>query len=231
MLTDPDALRVLCFGDSNTYGTCLGGPDSDGTPTRDPDYVRLNADRRWTGVLQRLLGDRYDVIEEGLNGRTTDLDYENRPGGNGRSYFVPCLLSHQPLDVVVVMLGGNDLKPAFDRAPAVIAGALAGYVDDIATHATDRRGRVPATVLVGPTAVDDTAPRYRDLVGENLDPRHGARNQELAEAIRRVAEDRGVLYADAAQVAPPGEDGIHLSADSHTRLAELVASLILAGGV
>jgi hypothetical protein len=36
-----------------------------------------------------------------------------------------------------------------------------------------------------------------------------------------------VLYVDAARFAPPGEDGIHLSMDSHTRLAELVASTLL----
>jgi lysophospholipase L1-like esterase len=112
--TDPDAVRVLCFGDSNTHGC----------PGDDIDYVRLPADRRWTGLLQDLLGDGYEVIEEGLNGRTTDVDYEDRPGHNGRPYFVPCLLSHQPLDVVVVMLGSNDLKACFARTPNEIAEAL-----------------------------------------------------------------------------------------------------------
>ena len=77
MRTDPDAVRVLCFGDSNTYGA----------PADDPDYVRLGPDVRWTGRLQGLLGDGYDVIEEGLNGRTTDVDYTDRPHCNGRTYF------------------------------------------------------------------------------------------------------------------------------------------------
>jgi len=198
-------------------------------PTKDPDYVRLHADRRWTGVLQRLLGDGYDVIEEGLNGPTTDVDYEDRPGCNGRSYFVPCLLSHHPLDVVVIMLGGNDLKPCFDRTPQSIADALHGYVDDVAASVTDRRGRVPASVLVGPTLVDDTAPRYRDVVGDNFDPAIPARFQELARAIRRVAQERDVRYVDAAQVAHPGDDGLHLALDSHARLAELVAATVLTG--
>ena len=62
---DPDAVRVLCYGDSNTHGA----------PDDDPDYVRLPSVRRWTGLLQAELGERYDVIEEGLGGRTTDLDY------------------------------------------------------------------------------------------------------------------------------------------------------------
>jgi lysophospholipase L1-like esterase len=226
VITDPDAVRILCFGDSNTYGTCLRDDHTPGTPTGDPDYVRLPADRRWTGVLQRLLGDGHDVIEEGLNGRLTDVDHPDRPGCNGRSYFVPCLLSHRPLDVVVVMLGTNDLKPVFGRTPTMIATALAGYLDDIAAHVTDRGGRAPTAVLVGPTAVDDTAPRYRDVVGQNYDPAIPARSRELAAQIRRVAHERGAVHVDAARVARPGDDGFHLDLASHTTLAELVAATV-----
>jgi lysophospholipase L1-like esterase len=227
MITDPDAVRILCFGDSNTYGTCRRGPEVDGTLTPDPDYVRLNADRRWPGVLQRMLGAGYDVIEEGLNGRTTDVDDPGRPGLNGRTYFVPCLLSHRPVDVVVIMLGGNDLKPGYGRTPAEIAEALGRYVDDVAEYATDRRGGLPLTALVGPARVDDTAPQYRDLVGDNLDPRHAARSWQLAEEIRRLARQRGVPYVAAAEVAHPGDDGMHLDAASHSRLGECLATTIL----
>jgi len=227
VITDPDAVRVLCFGDSNTYGTCRRDADTVGTPTKDPDYVRLHADRRWPGVLQRLLGDGYDVLEEGLNGRTTEVEDEDRPGLDGRAYFVPCLLSHQPLDVVVVMLGGNDLKPSYGRPMEAIAGSLRGYVDDVAANASGRRGQVPTTILVGHTVVDDTAPHYRDIVGENVDPGLPRRFQELSTVVGRVARERGVIYVDPAQVARPGSDGVHLSLDSHARLAELVASVIV----
>lgn len=220
-------MRVLCFGDSNTYGTCRRVPGVEGTSTPDPDYVRLNADRRWPGVLQRVLGTGYEVIEEGLNGRTTDLDDPGRPGLDGRSYFVPCLLSQRPLDVVVIMLGGNDLKPDYGRDPQEIAEALGRYVDDVTAYATDRDGGVPVTVLVGPTRVDDTAPEYHDLVGDNLDPQHAARSRQLAEELHRVALRRGVAYASAAQVARPGGDGIHLDMASHSRLGELLAATIL----
>ena len=227
MNTDPDAVRILCFGDSNTYGICRRGPDVEGALTPDSDYVRLDADRRWPGVLQRRLGTGYEVIEEGLNGRTTDLDEPGRPGLNGRTYFVPCLLSHRPLDVVVIMLGGNDLKPRYDRTSEEIAEALGRYVDDVAVHATDRRGVVPVTVLVGPTRVDDAAPQYRDLVGDNLDPGHAARSRLLTQEIRRVARQRGVVYAAAAEVAHPGEDGMHLDLASHSRLGEFLATTIV----
>ena len=136
------------------------------TPTRtelpadDPESPRLAADQRWTGVLQGLLGEGFDVsnvIEEGLNGRTTDVDYVDRPGCNGRPYLLPCLLSHQPLDLVVVMLGTNDVKSCFDRTPEAIADALRGYLDDIAANAADRHGGATAVVLVSPILIDDSA--------------------------------------------------------------------------
>lgn len=227
VITDPGVVRILCFGDSGTYGTCLRDAQSRGTPTKDPDYIRLDPDRRWTGVLQRTLGDRYEVIEEGLNGRTTDVDDGNRPGLNGRSYFLPCLLSHQPLDVVVIMLGGNDLKPLYARTPRMIADALGCYVDDVAANATDGRGRVPTTILVGHILVDDTAPRYRDLVGENMDAQLPDRFRALSEAMRLVARSRGVSFVDPTPVAHAGDDGVHLSMDSHSRLGELIAAEIM----
>ena len=218
MITDPVAVRILCFGDSNTHGA----------PADDPEYVRLAADERWTGLLQGLLGDGYDVIEEGLNGRTTDVDYVDRPGCNGREYFVPCLQSHHPLDAVVVMLGTNDLKTCFDRTPETIADALRGYVDDVATNASDRQGRTPTVVLVSPIQIDDHAPLFQEMTAENFDSTGVARSRELSPAIRVVAEERGTEYVDAAAVARAGDDGLHLTRDSHAPLARLLAFTITA---
>jgi lysophospholipase L1-like esterase len=209
--TDPAAIRVLCFGDSNTHGT---RPD-------DYEKGRLPADDRWTGRLQELLGERYDVIEEGLNGRTTDVDYPDRPGCNGRDYLLPCLMTHFPLDVVVVMLGSNDLKAEFGRSARDIAAALGGLLKEIATY-TD----AATTVLVSPIRLDDRQPRFRELMASSFDARSVAESRELARAIRPVAEAHGVLFADAAAVASAGPDGLHHSLDSHQRLATLLAGVI-----
>ena len=216
MITDPGAVRILCFGDSNTHGA----------PSDDPDYVRLAADQRWTGLLQGILGAGFEVVEEGLNGRTTDVDYDDRPGCNGRTYLVPCLQSHHPLDAVVIMLGTNDLKTCFDRTADQIADALRGCLDDLASNATDRGGRTPAVVLVSPILIDDTAPQFDEMTAESFDHAGVARSRELGSAIRRVALERGATYADAATVARAGADGLHLTRDSHPRLAELVAATL-----
>ena len=98
----PSAERdVLCYGDSNTYGTI---PASEG---------RFPRDVRWPGVLADELGAGWHVIEEGLGGRTTVFDDPILPDRNGRRYLMPCLLSHAPLHAVVISLGTNDLKARF----------------------------------------------------------------------------------------------------------------------
>lgn len=213
MITDPAAKTILCFGDSNTNGI----------PADDEDYVRLAADVRWTGRLQRLLGDSYDVIEEGLSGRTTDLDYDDRPGRNGRLYLVPCLLTHQPLEVVVLMLGTNDLKIQFDRTPADIALALSGCIDDIELFATTRAGRVPRIVLVSPIHLDDSQPAFVEMTEGNFDTIAVDKSRSLSRELHRLAEARRAIFADAATVARAGGDGVHLSLESHESIARLIA--------
>ena len=101
--------HILCFGDSNTWGFI---------PTIF-DYEtfhmeRYSRDLRWPGFMQNLLGNDYFVIEEGLNGRTTNVEYPDIQGRSGTSYLEPCLYTHSPLDLVIILLGVNDLKVIFD---------------------------------------------------------------------------------------------------------------------
>lgn len=215
MITDPAAATVLCFGDSNTHGYPAQDP---GEPVLD----RLPADVRWTGRLQRLLGPRWHVIEEGLNGRTTDLDYDDRPGCHGRAYLGPCLRSHHPLDVVVLMLGTNDTKTQFGRTAADIAAAVDGLVTEIETWAVP----APVTVLVSPIHIDDTRPGFDELNSDAYGPGSVRASTELAAALRQVADARGTLFADAATVAQPGHDGVHLSTAAHAHLAVLLSGVI-----
>ncbi|WP_327097107.1 GDSL-type esterase/lipase family protein [Nocardia vinacea] len=213
MIVNPAAFTVLCFGDSNTFGQPSEGSG------------RWPGDVRWTGRLQQLLGTGYAIIEEGLGGRTTDLDDPDRDDRNGRTYFQPCLRSHSPLDMVVIMLGNNDLKTKFDREPEDVATALEGYIDNIERTAWTRTAGVPVTLLVSPIYLDATKPGFA-VNGSEYDANSARKSRELGAAIRRVAEKRKVLFADAATVACAGDDGIHLSRDSHETLSNLIAQQI-----
>ncbi|MFD6455731.1 GDSL-type esterase/lipase family protein, partial [Nocardia sp. NPDC060220] len=202
-----------CFGDSNTFGQPAEGRG------------RWPADVRWTGRLQQRLGSGYAVIEEGLGGRTTDLNDPDRDDRNGRAYFQPCLRSHSPLDMVVVMLGNNDLKTKFGREPDAVATALEGYIDNVERTAWTRTGAVPAVLLVSPIHIDANQPGFSEQSSE-YDDDSVRKSRELGGAIRRVATRRGVLFADAATVGCPGIDGVHLSRDSHEQVSRLIAEKI-----
>lgn len=210
MIVNPAAFTILCFGDSNTFGQPSEGRG------------RWPVDVRWTGRLQQILGNGYAIIEEGLGGRTTDLDDPDRDDRNGRKYFQPCLRSHSPLDMVVIMLGNNDLKTKFGREADAVATALEGYIDNIERTAWTRTGGVPAVLLVSPIHLDASQPAFAAQSSE-YDVDSARKSRELAAAIVRVAHKRRVLFADAATVACAGVDGAHLSRGSHEPLARLIA--------
>jgi lysophospholipase L1-like esterase len=96
-----------------------------GVPNPNPPSTRYDFDDRWPGTLQKALGSNYQVIEEGLDGRTTDAPDPGSPIAgaqlDGSAYLPACLASHLPVDLVVIMLGTNDLKPVFNRTPLRIA--------------------------------------------------------------------------------------------------------------
>jgi lysophospholipase L1-like esterase len=211
MNISPTATTVLCFGDSNTWGQ---KPDKSG---------RYPADIRWPGVLQKILGDAYYIIEEGLSSRTTDLDYAQKPGRNGRTYLEPCLDSQAPLDVVILMLGSNDLKIEFNRSAEDIAKAIRGLIGLIQTK-TSRNDKQPARVLlVSPIYVNDEAPDFTKWYTGFYDHESVGKSQALAGLLQSAATDLGCYFVDAATVAQAGEDGLHFDQPSHPALGTLLA--------
>ena len=176
---------IVCYGDSNTHG-------SDAV-----DGTRLPRDVRWPGVMRGLLGDRYEVIEEALGGRTTVFDAPFSPGRNGRDYLLPCLWSHEPVDLVIIMLGTNDLK-AFHGVTANEIASGAGALIDLARQSLAGPGATPpAVILVSPVPLDEPTDRSEVWgLGAARDE-----SRRLANAYRTVAAGRGVAYFDAGSVA------------------------------
>lgn len=217
MNTHAAAKTILCFGDSNTFGQ----------RSDDVTKGRWPADVRWTGQLQTLLGESYAVIEEGLSGRTTDLDDARRQGCNGRAYLVPCLQSHNPIDGIVLMLGTNDLKAEFGRTSSAIAHAVDGLVDTI-KHSAQASEDAPRIIIVSPMPIDASAEDFAALYARNYSAAAVEQSHQLAEALRAVAKKRDCLFFDAARIAVPGADGVHLSKASHTALAQGLAAQIIA---
>ena len=119
--------NILCFGDSNTYGY---KPDKTG---RYPWGVR------WTSILTERLGKEYNVVEEGLCGRTTIFDDPLRSGRNGSESFPAILETHRPLDLIIIMLGTNDCKTVYGAAPGVIGKGIETLLNQCEQYSPDIR--------------------------------------------------------------------------------------------
>ena len=202
---------VVCYGDSNTHGA-------------DPiTHGRFPRDVRWPGVLASELGDGVHVIEEGLNGRTTLWDDPFMDFRNGKPYLLPCLRSHEPVDVLVLMLGTNDLKTIFGRAPHEIAAGAGALIDIALTSGTGPDSHAPAVLLLAPPRLGETTDRS-ELWGFG---EARAKAEALPRLYRNVADMKGVAFLDAAAlvVGDPG-DGVHLGAADHGVLGRAVAGVV-----
>lgn len=202
---------VVCFGDSNTHGY------------RAADGGRFERDARWPGVLAAELGAVHQVIEEGLNGRTTIWDDPMLDGRNGRTYLLPCLRSHAPVDVVVLMLGTNDTKGMLGAAAPDIASA-AGALVELALHSgTGPDGGPPRVLLVAPPLLGElTAVSEVWGFGEAQ-----AKSERFGRLYRTVAELKGVAFLDAGPVAEVDPaDGVHLTAAGHAALGRAIAEAV-----
>jgi lysophospholipase L1-like esterase len=208
---------IVCFGDSNTQGM------DPRTQRRLPPAVR------WPGVLGAELGEEFEVIEEGLNGRTTAWDDVASPFRNGRDYLLPCLWSHAPVDLVIVMLGTNDTKARLGLSAPDIASGASLLVDLARQSLAGPEETPPRILLVCPPPLGPTTD-HAELWGFGESRELSAR---LARFYRLVAADAGVAFLDAGEHASLAtQDGVHLDADGHRRLGLAVAASVreLLGG-
>jgi len=202
---------ILCYGDSNTWGY---------NPT---DAGRYPRDVRWTGVLARELGEGYLVIEEGLNGRTTVWDDPIEGYKNGYDYLIPCLETHRPIDLVVLMLGTNDLKVRFSVSAYDIANSAGVLVDVIQKSAAGPDGGAPRVLLMAPP------PLARLTQFAEMFEGAAAKSRKLGEHYRRVAAERGCAFLDAGSVIVSSDvDGIHFDPPEHAKLGRAVAERVKA---
>jgi lysophospholipase L1-like esterase len=198
--------EVLCFGDSNTWGY---------SPKSAERFART---ARWTGVLQAALGDGCGVIEEGLNGRTTVWDDPIEGDKNGRRQLPALLESHMPLDLVVLMLGTNDLKRRFSAPASDIAAGVERLVGIILASSSGRTGKAPKVLVIAPPPLA----RLTDLA-EMFDG-GTEKSRLLGKLYRQVAAEQGCAFLDAGSVIRSSDlDGIHLEEKEHRALGEAVA--------
>ncbi len=204
--------RILCYGDSNTWGYISGS-----------DHNRYLKDERWTGILQQLLGKEYLIIEEGLNSRTL-ISNDERPGKegkNGYEYLIPCLDTHDPLDIVVLMLGTNELKAVYNKTIEDIGNLIDDcFVKTILNRKSQFMNTTPKLILVCPPLVDENT----DYCKKKYEGAY-IKSKDLNNIYKQIADKYNCYFVNNEDLTT-GIDGVHLDKESHRKLARKLCESI-----
>lgn len=210
--------HILFYGDSNTWGY------------NPADGLRYPYEDRWTTVCARMLGEQFHCIPAGMNGRTTAFDDPEKPLRNGCKEIDHELQSQKPLDLVVIMLGTNDMK--FTNAAGSTEGLekllkMVLSVNERFSTSSAVFMHNPSVLLISPVHLRSSygTSGYDDIAESRL----------LAENVRKLAEqydqsvnDAAIYFMDAARFAQASDlDGEHLSAEGHHALGRAVAEFIM----
>ncbi|MFR1832673.1 MAG: SGNH/GDSL hydrolase family protein [Lachnospiraceae bacterium] len=202
---------ILCFGDSNTFGT-------------NPKGGRHERKVRWPGCLAWLLGEDYYVIEEGMGGRTTVWEDPLEPNRCGIQYLPVALQSHKPLDMVAVCLGTNDCKAHFKASPRMIAKGAERLVKTIQSFDYGAGVIAPKILLISPVHIGE------DVIHSpyaSFDAESPEKSKALAKFYEEVARQYDCLYLDASKTAACSSlDQLHMDEENHKKLAKAVKEVI-----
>ena len=206
--------HIVCLGDSNTHGYCADPRDcADGGN-------RFNENERWPRVLEKLLGEEYLVLEEGLSGRTTvfaDALHESMPA---LEVAYPMLMSHEPVDLLIIMLGTNDTKDRLGMNAACIALGMARLVDKCKSVPCWGKHE-PRILVVCPPHIG------RELKDPCMGTTCAQKSEELAKYMEPAVVARGCAFLDAEGIAEFNKvDFMHLTQKGHADLAAKLASIV-----
>lgn len=210
--------HIVCLGDSNTHGYCAD-------PNDCADHGdRFNENERWTCLLQKALGDEYLVLEEGLSGRTTvftDPLHENMPA---LDVVYSVLMSHEPVDLVVVMLGTNDTKERLSANAACIALGLDRLISKMKTIPC-WGNHEPNILVVCPPHIGEEM--ESSSVGAAMGAGCAAKSRELSARYAPIAAAQGCAYLDAQEFAEFNRtDFMHLTKKGHQMMAQKLAQVV-----
>lgn len=205
--------HILCIGDSNTHGLCTD-------PSENADHgSRYNEEERWTCLLQKALGEEYLVIEEGQSGRTCVYEDPAMDSVNLLPVLHALLNSHEPLDLLILMLGTNDAKKKFGTDAKKITKGMQILVEE-AKSVPCWGADGPKILIVAPVPIEEgvTYPEFAPDCVETT--------KALAREYAFLAVAEQVDFLDAGGCELTKADHVHLTAKGHRQLAERMETAV-----
>lgn len=200
--------KILCFGDSNTYGFI---------PQTCKRYAK---DERWSGILSDLLGSDYEILEEGMNNRTGFFKNPESVKHCGAEYLPIYLQNHRDIDICILQLGTNDVQFFYDYTEEAVRKGLQSLINSVREANSATKIIITAPVKIQANIMNGIFSMYFNL-----------------ESVERIAQTFGVYkeiayknkcyYLDFNEAVKPSElDGLHYSKESHKIIACKVAAFI-----
>lgn len=204
--------HIICYGDSNTHG-------HDG----DNGGRRFDDDVRWTMLLQKKLGDGYLICEEGLSGRTTCMDDPIKEGLNGFQTAAPIFMTHEPIDLAIIMLGTNDCKYRFSLGAWHSVEGLRRIVKKI--KQLDVWNGKPKILIVAPIIIDKKI--YETEFGETMGEGCAEKSEKIPMLQSKMAEEEDCYFYDCNEVVTVNTtDYMHFNRESHEKFASAIAPVV-----
>ena len=211
---------ILCYGDSNLRGFVPGTyNEKSGLSGR---YIKS---KRWTGILQHKLGEDFNIVEEGLNGRTTTLNEitPGRPDRNGLALFPATLESHYPIDIVIFLLGTNDTKIQFNQTAEEITERMRKLVKEVKTCNKGPNITAPKILVIAPQPIIKIDCLHPEFDGDPIE-----KSKLLSSFYKQMTIQEGCEFIDASLIAQSSTiDGVHLDENGHKLLGHAVAEKVM----
>lgn len=202
--------NILCFGDSNTYGF---NPENGG---------RFNKDERWTGVLQNLLKENYNIIEEGNNARTVIFKDFADLKTCGVDYLPYCLNMYPDADMIIILLGINDFQTLFRADVEAVLDGIRTMVDFIRVSENHKNTEI---LLLAPPNIGEDVRGCK--FGCMFDEKSVQKSKDYSVKLRELANKLNCKFFDLNEIVQTcKEDCIHITRPEHRKIGEKLAQLI-----
>ena len=199
--------KVLCFGDSNTFGFI---PESG---------KRYDKNTRWSGILTQLAAEKFEIIEAGCNNRTAFTD--NPAGFEQTGYKVLPTLLNKDLDCVILAIGVNDLQIFYNPTLEEIENGMRRLVDIVREHCPKAE-----IILVSPARLTDNI--FNGYFRAMFDKMSIEKSLYLSEIYESIAKEKNCRFADWDKIVTVSpKDGLHLEPDAHKKIAEAMFESLL----
>ncbi|MEZ4358263.1 MAG: GDSL-type esterase/lipase family protein [Eubacteriales bacterium] len=208
--------RIMVYGDANCWGF---------SPSEDTQGQRYDEKNRWPSIMRSMLGMDFEIIEENMCGRTTVFNDPFNENKNGLKTMDFCLMSHSPLDLIIIMLGTSDLKCFYNANPIIITRGLSLICDKILAFGDGQNGKPPKILVISPVEIEKDI--KNSAFGYEYDNTASKYSKELKQYYNQLSSEYDIEFLAASDhVRASDEDSIHLTPQGQRDLAAAVASKV-----